>query len=680
MRRVVVRGRRLWVGRQAVPLLAGEIHYWRLSPDAWSDALDAARSIGVRIISTYVCWDFHEARRGSFDFRGRTSPQRNLVRFLELTRKKGFWVFIRPGPYIYSEWPRDGVPAYAHAYHRLHPRFLKSAETYLRAVMAVLRPYQAVNPRGHVVMLQADNEIDCQPDLFGHQFGLGSQPGLFQSFLRDKYAGDIDALNAAWGTDLRRFQDARPFARTMGTVAEGVPSSYPLEGERELVRNLDYFAFKHEYAKQYASWAVTTFRKLGARVPIVLNLYPFHYAQDWQALQGTCDLAGLDLYPSHEFCEDPYDHRKFLDKIRLLGTVAPLAFLPEFAAGTWHGQHYRAGVQLPNHYRLSALSALAAGAHGWNWYMLVNRDNWYMAPVNERGRVHEELAQVFRETAKIFLALDPPRLTRLTDVGVVADTMHRAARAMRQEGSAAQALYDADIDYDAFNPASGRFAKRILFYNGAQWMDRRSQERLLSYVRAGGILVAFQDFPRKDERMRPCHTVGFAEPAGHLFEFRRPFEFSLAQGSAVAACGSVYVFSNPPGRPIRARFPGHGVQTIGYERRVGAGRLLHLGVEASGPIVSQILAHYRIPVYAQALGRSVKTALFRAGRRRYLIALNLGESDTLAAVRLPEMPRAQKRYRLRDLASGRITPVPRAGEGPVCFELPRKDGIAFEIS
>lgn len=679
MRSVTLRNRRLWVGRRAIPLLAGEVHYWRLSPDAWSDALDAARSIGVRIVSTYVCWDYHEVRRGVFDFRGRTSPQRNLVRFLELARKKGFWVFIRPGPYIYSEWPREGVPAYAHAYHRLHPQFLKSAETYLRAVMSVLRPYQAVHPRGHVVLLQADNEIDCQPDVFGHQLGLGKRPGLFQSFLREKYAGSIDDLNVAWGTSLARFEDARPFARTMGTAAEGVTVSFPLEGDREFVRNLDYFAFKHGYAKQYASWVVAAYRKLGARVPVVLNLYPFFYAQDWQAMQETCDLAGVDLYPAHEFREDPFDHRKFLDKIRFLRTVAPLAFLPEFAAGTWHEQHYRSGVLFPNHYRLAALSALAAGAHGWNWYMLVNRDNWYMSPVNEWGRAHGELARVFQDTAKIFLKLDPPRLARLTEVGVVGDAMHRAARAMRQEGSAAQALYEADVDYEIFNPATGRLAKRILFYNGNQWLARRSQERLLAYVRSGGILVAFRDFPRKDERLRPCQIVGFSEPASHLFEFRRSFEVPLGRGLTAPASGSVYVFRNPPGRPVRARFPGCGPVTIGYERRVGKGRLLHLGVEAGAPLACAVLGHYGIPVYAQALGRHVKTALLRGGGRRYLIALNLGETATTAAVRLPVLAHSKKRYRLRDLASGKITPVPRAGEAPVCFELGAKDGAAFEI-
>ena len=329
--------------------------------------------------------------------------------------------------------------------------------------------------------------------------------------------------------------------------------------------------------------------------------------------------------------------------------------------------------------RLAALSALAAGAHGWNWYMLVNRDNWYMAPVNEWGRTHEELGRVFREMAAIFLKLDPPRLKHLTEVGVVADKMHRAARGMRHEGSAAQALYDAGIDYEIFNPATERFAKKILFYDGNQWLERRAHERLLAVVRRGGILVAFRDFPRKDERMQPCAILGFCEPSGHLIEFRKKIRVVLGRGLEAEGTGSAYVFSNPPGRPLRARLSPGGWETVGYERRVGKGRILHVGVEASPALVEAVLRFYKVPCYARALGRAVKTALFRAGRRFYLIALNLGETNCTAAVRMPALARAKKRYRLRNLGSGKIDAIPHGAQGPVCFELARKDGAAFEI-
>jgi beta-galactosidase len=110
------------VGSKKVPLISGEVHYWRLNPSYWEEILNRVKEMGLKTIATYVPWDYHEYKRGQLDFTGRTDQTRNLKGFLELTRKMGFWVIIRPGPYIYSEWPNEGAPAYAHRYHRLHPK------------------------------------------------------------------------------------------------------------------------------------------------------------------------------------------------------------------------------------------------------------------------------------------------------------------------------------------------------------------------------------------------------------------------------------------------------------------------------------------------------------------------------------------------------------------------------
>ncbi len=84
-----------------------------------------------------------EYERGKFDFTGKTDPSRDLIAFLKLLKKRKFWVIIRPGPYIYSECPNDGVPDYAYKYHRLHPKFLAYAATYIKKVCAVFKEYQA---------------------------------------------------------------------------------------------------------------------------------------------------------------------------------------------------------------------------------------------------------------------------------------------------------------------------------------------------------------------------------------------------------------------------------------------------------------------------------------------------------------------------------------------------------
>src|SRR3990167_5181749 len=131
------------VGGKRVSLVSGEVHYWRLNPNYWGEILDRVKEMGIEVVATYVPWDYHEYQRGKFDFTGKTDQTRNLKRFLQLTRSKGFWMIIRPGPYIYSEWPNEGVPSYAYKYHRLHPQFLKYAKVYMSRVTQVIRPFLA---------------------------------------------------------------------------------------------------------------------------------------------------------------------------------------------------------------------------------------------------------------------------------------------------------------------------------------------------------------------------------------------------------------------------------------------------------------------------------------------------------------------------------------------------------
>src|SRR3989338_603443 len=209
MPKVRIHKNEVWVGKKSVSLISGEIHYWRLNPGCWKEALARAREMGLQVIATYVPWDYHEYSRGKFDFTGKTGPTRDLKAFLELASKEKFWVIIRPGPYIYSEWPNEGVPAYAYRYHRLHPQFQEYARKYLSEVMKIIRPFQASRAGGHILMLQADNEIDPWPDVFGQQYGLGGKPGLFQDFMKSLYTGDLEDLNQSWGTDYQSFKDRK---------------------------------------------------------------------------------------------------------------------------------------------------------------------------------------------------------------------------------------------------------------------------------------------------------------------------------------------------------------------------------------------------------------------------------------------------------------------------------------
>ncbi len=118
---------RAWVGEKPVSLLNGAFHYWRHHPQSWEPILNSILEMGLETIDTYINWEFHEFKQGRFDFTGQTDPRRDLRAFLELTRQKGLWLVVRPGPFIYSEWVNMGVPTDVAAFHRMHPYFVERA-------------------------------------------------------------------------------------------------------------------------------------------------------------------------------------------------------------------------------------------------------------------------------------------------------------------------------------------------------------------------------------------------------------------------------------------------------------------------------------------------------------------------------------------------------------------------
>jgi len=676
MPKVEIKKNAVWVGKTRVPLVSGEVHYWRVNPSYWSEILDRVRETGIEVVSTYVPWDYHEHQKGKFDFTGKTDETRNLKGFLELTRKKKFWVVIRPGPYIYSEWPNEGIPKYAYQYHRLHPQFLAYAKEYLKRVTQVIRPFLATRPGGHILLLQADNEIDPWPDLFGNQYGLNGKPGLFQDFIKELYGGQLARLNESWGTRYSSFNEAAPFIATMLKDEPGLA----LKGDKELKRNIDYFKFKYHYTLQCARWNVETFRSLGINIPVYLNLYPFFYAHDWLQMQSAADAVGVDLYPSGELSEDPFEQRKLIDKVRYLRGVSPLAFIAEFGAGVWHARHYESGIFTPNHYRLITLSALLGGITGWNWYMLVNRDNWYMSPINEWGRVRPELYNVFRELVGVFQRMDPPSLTKLSDVGVTFNPIQYAARTLTHNSAILTALYHADIDYHLFDPRNPISGPKVLFYSGNQWLDREAQRNLRQYVERGGTLVAFRNFPRKDEDFEPCDLVGFEEPSRILFEFKREFSIQFAPDRPkISVTSSVFSFDRVRGEPIETSLGPYGRHTVGYRKRIGKGQLIHLGFEPTAELILEILCHLRVPLHAYSSTREVKTALFERGKNTcYLVAVNNGNEEKSALLHLPHF-RGKGRVVARDLFTGEKETVSFGREPYFTVNLPRKDGRVFEF-
>ena len=678
MATVTIAEKKIWVDDVAIPLLSGEVHYWRLDPANWLPVLRRAREMGLQVIATYVCWDFHEIEPGHYDFRGETDPRRNLLGFLDLLTAEGFWIILRPGPYIYSEWRNNGVPDDAACLHRLDPAFQARALPYIHAVVEAVCPYLATHG-GRILLWQAENEIDPWSPWYAEQLGLGQEIGPFHDFLYQRY-GDVEGLNSVWGTAYDSIQDAR-------SVSQVFPTRPDL-----MNRYLDFIRFQHWYVTCVAAWAVKTYRDFGVDVPIYLNAYSGHSIQPWADLESLANLAGPDIYPSRELGLRTDEHRHVLEAVRYTRTYSCLPYIPEFEAGIWHDWLDQVGTLPPNHYPMICLSALLAGAAGWNWYMLANRDNWYQCPINEWGRTRPDLFEAFQQVTALYHEIEPASLTKLTQTTVTFHTLQRSAPCSGE--ALLSSLYQADIDYEFFDVDRARCDQPLLFYAGGEWLSASAQERLKEYIESGGHLVCVGTYPRLDDNFRPLNLLDIQDPAGIVSGSPNNLWLNVFDHRIKSPWAFNYVAT--PGTPIIATRRAPGGQTaeelslqmglqagaqykIGYTEKRGHGCLTVIGLEPSPELLGMLHNYLNVHIPSRSLTHQVSTALFRRDEELYLIAVNNGNEDKVVEVILDSNLLQSPCWQIRDLVNGRRWTINLRETGHLTFSLPRKDGTVLHL-
>lgn len=133
-----------------------ECPYPRCPRELWRDRFLKARQAGFNTIDTYVFWNYHERQEGHFDFT-------ELEEYLKLAQESGFWVILRPGPYVDAEFERGGFPYWIIAkrfpVRSMHPESLKTSKYWYDHVLPIIRKHQ-ITQGGPVLMMQIENELD----------------------------------------------------------------------------------------------------------------------------------------------------------------------------------------------------------------------------------------------------------------------------------------------------------------------------------------------------------------------------------------------------------------------------------------------------------------------------------------------------------------------------------------
>ncbi|CAL9441998.1 Beta-galactosidase [Streptomyces sp. enrichment culture] len=150
-------------------LLSGALHYFRVLPAQWPHRLRTLRAMGLNTVETYVPWNLHEPRPGTYDFDGIA----DLDRFLTATREAGLHAIVRPSPYICAEWDNGGLPWWLLADPRVgalrcrDAGYLAHVDRWYDRLVPVIAPHQ-VTRGGNVLMVQVENEYGSFGTDTGH--------------------------------------------------------------------------------------------------------------------------------------------------------------------------------------------------------------------------------------------------------------------------------------------------------------------------------------------------------------------------------------------------------------------------------------------------------------------------------------------------------------------------------
>ena len=411
----------LVVGGRTRRLLSGEVHPWRLERDDWGRVLDAVQELGFETVSCYVSWARHETAAGEFDF----TETLDVQAFLEMVHARGLLAVVRVGPNTAAEqedsgWPRrvlddpacqarrpGGAPyLLATSTHQSYmPSYaaaatLREVARWYDEVAARLAPLQW--PDGPVVACQVDNEIGFH--FQSHAFALDFHPDAvaqYREFLATTY-GDVQALNAAYGTRHAAFDDVPP------------PTDGTCEPEQWRV---DWVRFREHHLRRTLGHLAQMLRDSGLdRVALVHNDYPRTTTpMDLGALEtsGAVDVAGADIYTTKE------GGRFVRELARHLAGSSRLPYMAELGTG-WLTLPWLLPMRTtPLDEEHAALRAWMHGVRAANVYMLVERDRWYGSPVSARGEVREPKGQFYRRLHAMLDELEWTALRRDAPVLVV---------------------------------------------------------------------------------------------------------------------------------------------------------------------------------------------------------------------------------------------------------------------
>ena len=613
-----------------LPLFAGAMHYWRVDRRSWLTCLRAMKTLGLHIVETYVPWGVHEVGDGGkTPVRFRWDGDRDLGAFLDAVHGLGMYAILRPGPHINAELTYFGFPARIVRNPELQARtargtpvwmptpprmfplpsyaadaFHAEVATWYRAVAEVVAPRLA--PEGPVVALQIDNEAQ----MF---FRLGA-------FDHDYHP---DAL--AWWREHAGAPESGPDADVDANDALAPPRRWEVADAERCAR---WVQFKDVYVARALGRFAAALRAAGlGGVAFFHNLPPTDPTLcDLPRLERAIDgTVGVDFYHTRA---DYHVYRR--RALYLAGSTATVPFAPEVGVGgpPWLPPMAAADQEIVT------LGLLAAGIRGLSFFMTVDRDRWYGAPITCDGGLRDPAPWLAR-LLEILIEVDWPALRRRAPIAVVisrADARFGVASSLldpvtpvigealelgragaaelaRDEGAAEQrrwlaavedALALAQLPYaliDEHCPIERFAPHRVIVMPTLDRVDRLAWRRLHELATSGHVVVIGPWRPTRDEHDQPLgNAASLPRRAGLIRAGSLDDLEGLAEDLAGLAGDLADVWITAVGRDV---------DVSAFEEPSGTVRVVFVANRSERPLVADVLVpagvHLRDPLAGDAM-------------------------------------------------------------------------------
>ncbi|MGH3745601.1 MAG: beta-galactosidase, partial [Mycobacteriales bacterium] len=337
----------------------------------------------------------------------------------------------------------------------------------------------------------------------------------FRAWLQARYDGDLDVLNAAWGTDFwSQRLTAWSQVRTPGAAPTFVNPTQQLDFAR--------FSSSELLDCYRAERQVLTERSPG--VPATTNLMGFFRAVDSWSFAPHVDVQSVDSYPDPA---DPAAHLTMAaaaDLTRSLGGGQPWLLMEQApSAVNWRFTNV---PKAPGQLRELSLTAVARGSDGilqFQWRASVaGAEKFHSGMLPHAGtdtRVFREVEALGRDLA----ALAPVAGTRVSaDVAVLFDWESWWALELDAHPSGYvllmiafqrlyAALFDAHVTVDLVHPGADLGGYRLVIALHTYLVSDAAAANLTSFVRAGGtaLVTYFSGIVDPDDHVR---TGGYPAP------------------------------------------------------------------------------------------------------------------------------------------------------------------------